>query len=95
MVSGEYHEASTLNFYTTVPLRILHEPSGNLWYGSKFPDAPNVFETEASLANLWKGPVTVFLWADEEDPAALRGVRRYLLARSGGKFIFTNRQLND
>jgi 4-amino-4-deoxy-L-arabinose transferase-like glycosyltransferase len=95
VVSGEYHEASTLNFYTGVPLRILHEPSGNLWYGSRFPDAPNVFETETSLAARWQGPATVFLWADQEDPAVLRGASRYLLARSGGKFIFTNRRLNE
>ena len=54
VIDGQYHEASTLNFYLQVPLRILHEPSGNLWYGSKFPDAPHVFETEDTLAQLWR-----------------------------------------
>ena len=90
VVDGEYHEASTLNFYTGVPLRILHEPSGNLWYGSKFPDAPHVFETEDSLALLWGGPSRIFLWSANDDPKELHGARRYLLARSGGKFLFTN-----
>lgn len=93
VVDGEYHEASTLNFYTGVPLRVLHEPSGNLWYGSKFPDAPHVFETEDSLALLWNGPSTVFLWTESEDPKVLRGEPRYRLARSGGKFLFTNQKL--
>jgi hypothetical protein len=92
VVDGEYHEASTLNFYTGVPLRILHEPSGNLWYGSKFPDAPHVFETEDSLAPLWSGPMRVFLWSANDDPKVLRGARRFLVARSGGKFLFTNRK---
>ena len=55
VVDGEYHQASTLNFYTHVPLRVLHEPSGNLWYGEKFPDAPHVFETPQSFAALWAG----------------------------------------
>jgi 4-amino-4-deoxy-L-arabinose transferase-like glycosyltransferase len=91
VVDGEYHQASTLNFYTGIPLRVLHEPSGNLWYGSKFPDAPRVFETEASLATLWTGPSTVFLWTDQEDPKELRGAPRYVLAHSGGKAILTNR----
>ena len=59
-MDGQYHEASTLHFYTGVPLRVLHEPSGNLWYGSKFPDAPHVFETAESFAALWSGPTTVF-----------------------------------
>jgi 4-amino-4-deoxy-L-arabinose transferase-like glycosyltransferase len=94
VVDGEYHEASTLNFYTGIPVRVLHEPSGNLWYGSKFPDAPHVFETADSLAALWSGPATVFLWSSEDDPKQLRGESRYLLARSGGKSILTNRKVN-
>lgn len=93
VVDGQYHEASSLNFYTGVPLRVLHEPSGNLWYGSKFPDAPNVFETEDSFARLWSGPALVFLWSTEDEPKKLQGAPRYLLARSAGKSIFTNRKL--
>jgi 4-amino-4-deoxy-L-arabinose transferase-like glycosyltransferase len=90
VVDGQYHQASTLNFYTGVPVRVLHEPSGNLWYGSKFPDAPHVFETEASFTTLWSGPHTVFLWSDQEDPKELYGLQRYSLASSGGKYVFTN-----
>jgi 4-amino-4-deoxy-L-arabinose transferase-like glycosyltransferase len=94
VVDGEYHEASSLNFYTGIPLRVLHEPSGNLWYGSKFPDAPKVFETADSLAVLWNGSATVFLWSAQDDPKELREAPRYLLARSGGKSILTNRKLS-
>lgn len=90
VVDGQYHEASTLNFYTHVPLRVLHEPSGNLWYGAKFPDAPHVFETKESLQHLWAEPESVFLWTDQEDPKELSGLPHFLLARSGGKAIFTN-----
>jgi 4-amino-4-deoxy-L-arabinose transferase-like glycosyltransferase len=92
VVDGEYHQASTLNFYTGYPLHILHEPSGNLWYGSKFPDAPRVFETPASLVALWNGPQLIFLWSDQENPRELQGLTTFLLARNGGKSIFTNRQ---
>ena len=73
VVDGEYHQASTLNFYLRVPLRVLHEPSGNLWYGAKFPDAPHVFETPQSFAALWSGPARVFLWTDQDDPKELAG----------------------
>lgn len=92
VVDGQYHEASTLNFYTHVPLRVLHEPSGNLWYGEKFPDAPHVFETQQTFAALWAGSERVFLWTDQDDPKELSGMPHFLLARSGGKSIFTNRQ---
>lgn len=91
VVDGEYHQASTLNFYTHIPLRVLHAPSGNLWYGEKFPDAPHVFETQQSFDALWAGAARVFLWTDQDDPRELRGMPRFLLARSGGKAIYTNR----
>ena len=92
VVDGEYHQASTLNFYLRVPLRILHEPSGNLWFGAKFPDAPHVFETPDSFAALWSGPARVFLWTDQDDPEELAGLPHFLLFRNGGKAIFTNRR---
>jgi hypothetical protein len=91
VVDGEYHQASTLNFYTGVPVLILHEPSGNLWYGAKFPDAPRVFQTQSGFDVLWAGKALVFLWTDQQDPAELHGAPRFLLARSGGKSILTNR----
>ncbi|HTS38650.1 MAG TPA: glycosyltransferase family 39 protein [Candidatus Solibacter sp.] len=91
VVDGEYHQASTLNFYTHVPLRVLHAPSGNLWFGEKFPDAPHVFETPESFAAVWAGPARVFLWTDQDDPKELQGMPHFLLSRSGGKAIFTNR----
>ncbi len=93
VIDGQYHQASTLNFYLEEPLRILHEPSGNLWYGAKFPDAPRVFETQASFNQLWISPGTAFLWSDQPTPEELAGLPHYLLTRSGGKSIFTNRDL--
>ena len=92
VIDGEYSDASTLNFYTGVQVHVLHEPSGNLWYGAKFPDAPHIFETPRSLAALWNGPTRVFLWTDQEEPKELHGLTSFLLARSGGKSIFTNRE---
>jgi len=93
VIDGQYHQASTLNFYLETRVRVLHEPSGNLWYGAKFPDAPHTFETPSSLAQLWATPTTVFLWTDQDNPKELVGLPHYLLARRGGKSIYTNREL--
>ena len=90
VIDGEYSDASTLNFYTGIQVHVLQEPRGNLWYGAKFPDAPHIFETQQSFAAMWNGPHRVFLWSDLETPKELSGLRGFLLARSGGKFIFTN-----
>ena len=91
VIDGQYSDASTLNFYTGIQVHVLHEPSGNLWYGAKFPDAPHIFETPDSLAAMWNGPSQVFLWTDQDEPKELQGLKAFLLARSGGKSIFTNR----
>ncbi len=91
VVIGLYENASSLNFYTGIPLHSLRSPGGNMWYGTQFPGAPRVFETQASFVEMWNGPHRVFLWAEEEDPPALRGLPRYEVARRGGKIIFSNR----
>jgi len=63
-----------------------------MWYGTQFPGAPRGFETQASFVEMWKAPQRVFLWA-EDDPPALRGLTRYVVARGGGKIIFSNRPM--
>jgi hypothetical protein len=67
--------------------------SSNLWYGSFFPDAPPIFETQQSLAQKWAGPQRIFLWQDLANqpsplPALLSPV--YVIAKSGGKEIVSN-----
>lgn len=93
VVDGQYHQASTLNFYLQTRIRVLHAPSGNLWYGAKFPDAPHVFESESSFAQIWSSPTTVFLWTDQDFPKELVGLPHYFLKRSGGKSVFVNRPI--
>ncbi|MFZ0479010.1 MAG: glycosyltransferase family 39 protein [Terriglobales bacterium] len=91
VATGLYENASTLNFYGGFRLHSLHVPGGNMWYGAQFPDAPPVWETQASFAKMWNGPGRVFLWTDQEEPAALNGLTSYVIARRGGKTIFSNR----
>jgi 4-amino-4-deoxy-L-arabinose transferase-like glycosyltransferase len=90
VVAGLYENASTLNFYTGLGLRSLHAPGGNMWYGSQFPDAPPVWETQESFVNMWNGPGRVFFWTDQEDPVALKELKSFVVARRGGKTIFSN-----
>jgi 4-amino-4-deoxy-L-arabinose transferase-like glycosyltransferase len=93
VIAGLYENASTLNFYTGLRLRSLHVPGGNMWYGAQFPDAPPVWETESSFATLWNGPQRIFFWTDQEDPAALKGLESFVVARRGGKTVFSNQPM--
>jgi 4-amino-4-deoxy-L-arabinose transferase-like glycosyltransferase len=90
VVAGLYENASTLNFYTGIPLHSLRAPGGNMWYGTQFPGAPRVWETEQSFVEMWHSSERVFLWTDQEDPEALRGLASFVIARRGGKTIFSN-----
>jgi 4-amino-4-deoxy-L-arabinose transferase-like glycosyltransferase len=91
IATGLYENASTLNFYGGFPLRSLHTPGGNMWYGAQFPDAPRIWETQDSFVRLWNRPGRVFLWTDQDDPAALKGLTSYVIAQRGGKTIYSNR----
>jgi 4-amino-4-deoxy-L-arabinose transferase-like glycosyltransferase len=91
VIDGDYEDGSTLNFYTRQPVRVLNHREANLWYGSFFPDAPRVFETDETLLALWRGPQRVFLWSQTAQPKLLAPERVLTVARSGGKFILSNR----
>jgi 4-amino-4-deoxy-L-arabinose transferase-like glycosyltransferase len=91
VIDGDYASASTLNYYTLEHVLVLHQPTSTLWYGSRFADAPPIWQTDETLGTLWRGTNRVFLWSDQDDPKELHGAPKFLLARSGGKSIFTNR----
>ena len=89
--------------HAITPIRILTETeyqgtsdygrSSNLWYGSFFPDAPAIFETQASLAAQWGGPHRIFLWQDlANEPSPLPALPGpvYVITRAGGKEIVSN-----
>ncbi|HXN23243.1 MAG TPA: glycosyltransferase family 39 protein [Candidatus Dormibacteraeota bacterium] len=94
-INGEYEGGSSLNYYTGHQVRILNGRSANLWYGSFFPDAPQIFDDTAFFQRMWVGPQRIFLWTEaEEQDKALAGINRgtvFPLARSGGKLVLTNR----
>lgn len=87
-INGEYESGSTLSFYLGRQVRILNGRSSNLWYGSYFSDAPAIFDDDASFAIRWLGPKRIFLWTDRaiELPGPV-----YVIAKSGGKKIISNR----
>jgi 4-amino-4-deoxy-L-arabinose transferase-like glycosyltransferase len=93
VVNGAYEDASTLNFYGHLPLHVLNSrENGNLYFGSLFPDAPAVFEDNASLERLWRGPGRIFVFTEQSQiPPLLQQTGYLTIARSGGKLILANR----
>jgi 4-amino-4-deoxy-L-arabinose transferase-like glycosyltransferase len=94
ILDGELTSGSTLIFYTRQQVHLIHGRVNGLWYGSFWPDAPAIFETESSLRQLWASPRRVFLFtykpeARIEDLAHIAPV--HTLASAGGKTVLTNR----
>jgi 4-amino-4-deoxy-L-arabinose transferase-like glycosyltransferase len=104
--NGDYEAASSVNYYTRRQIRILNGRCNNIWYGSKFPDAPAIFDDDASFEKLWRGEKTVFLLTDfkaspdnktaeecpqkEHLPDYVIRDNACVLARWGGKLVLTN-----
>jgi len=88
-INGEYEAGSTLGFYLRRQVRILNGRSSDLWYGSFFGDAPQIFDDGVSFGRLWRGPTRVFLWTPLDQVPTLTGPA-YTIARSGGKEVISN-----
>ncbi len=94
LIDGELTSGSTLLFYTGQPVHLVEGRMNGPWYGSFWPDAPAIFETEATLRTLWSSPHRIFLLTNHpttrtHDLIPAAPVRT--LASTGGKSILTNR----
>ncbi len=94
---GEYAGTSSVNFYTQRQLLIWNGRINGLWYGSLFPDAPQIFLEDPEFAALWAGPTRTYLvTGDEKKPESLSKIApTYVLAKSGGKFVLSNRPASN
>jgi 4-amino-4-deoxy-L-arabinose transferase-like glycosyltransferase len=91
---GEYSLASSVNFYAKRQMLIYNGRINGLWFGSLFPDAPSIFLDDAQLSERWTGPKRMyFVTGDEKQKDHLDKIGpAYVLAKAGGKFVYTNRQ---
>lgn len=91
VINGEYEAGSTLGFYLRrSDLHIWHGRSSNLWYGSFFTDAPDIFETDSTMRFRWGGVQRIFVWTEPGKLPALPG-KVYVVAEGGGKMIVSNK----
>jgi 4-amino-4-deoxy-L-arabinose transferase-like glycosyltransferase len=93
LIDGELTSGSTLLFYTGQQVHLVNGRVNGPWFGSFWPDAPAIFETDATLHALWSGHRRLFLLTDS--PKRIADLSPYapvhILATSGGKTILTNR----
>ena len=93
VIDGELTSGSTLLFYTGEPVHLVNGRINGPWFGSFWPDAPAIFETDESLRQLWSGRRRIFLLTyhpDQRIPDLARFAPVHTLASAGGKSILTN-----
>ncbi|HWB33156.1 MAG TPA: glycosyltransferase family 39 protein [Acidobacteriaceae bacterium] len=98
LIDGELTAGSTLLFYAREPVHLVNGRINGPWFGSFWPDAPHVFETDSSLRQLWSGSRRLFLLTyhpDQRIPDLARFGPVYILASSGGKTILTNQPASE
>ena len=90
---GEYANASSVNFYTGRQMLIFNGRINGLWYGSLFPDAAPIFIEDAQLRACGPDANRIYFVTGGDDRRAYleKLGPTYELAKSGGKFVFTNR----
>jgi 4-amino-4-deoxy-L-arabinose transferase-like glycosyltransferase len=93
LIDGELTAGSTLLFYTQEPVHLVNGRINGPWYGSFWPDAPAIFETDATLDQLWAGPRRIYLLTYHPNvraPELSHFGQVHVLASAGGKSILTN-----
>jgi 4-amino-4-deoxy-L-arabinose transferase-like glycosyltransferase len=94
IVNGQYYFFSSVVFYTNKNVLLLNGRINNLVYGSYVPGAPDVFIDDAQFKTLWAGPARRYIVTASATAPDLQGLagasRMVLVARSGGKSLFTN-----
>jgi len=94
LIDGEFTSGSTLVFYTHETVGVVNGRLNTLWFGSFWPDAPPIFETESSLRKAWAGPRRVFLMtptaASRTTDLTPFGTVK-VVASEGGKTVLANR----
>ena len=94
LMDGEYTVGSSLTFYTRQTVGVVNGRVNTLWFGSFWPDAPALFETEATLRQVWGGSRRVFLMtptpASRTTDLQTFGPAK-VIASDGGKTVLVNR----
>ena len=93
LIDGELTSGSSLLFYTRQPAHLINGRINGPWFGSFWPDAPPIFDTDATLRQLWTSPRRLYLLTSTPatrlaDLSRLAPTR--ILSTSGGKAILTN-----
>ena len=99
IIDHHYYDFSSVFFYTDRTALLRNGRFNNLVYGSYAPGAPNVFVDDPEWKTLWLKPGRCYLVVSARAIPKLEGLvgagRLTAVASSGGKYLLTNRPLQE
>jgi len=88
---GDQAYGSSLLFYARPPVYLVNGRSSSMEFGSRFPDAPDVFWSEADLLSAWaREPTILFVPAGRQAAVENLLPSWCIAAERGGKSLYTN-----
>jgi len=92
MIYGDQAFGSSLLFYLQRPIELVEGRTTSMWFGSTFPDAPNIYLTNTELQRDWSGTRRIFLFVPPHRKAKVDSLlpNRYTVAEVSGKYVYSN-----
>jgi 4-amino-4-deoxy-L-arabinose transferase-like glycosyltransferase len=95
MIYGDQAYGSSLLFYMKRPIELVDGATTSMWFGSTYPDAPQIFLKDVDLLRLWKSDERVFLFVPryqkKKVDSLLDGNSKYVVSDRSGKIVYSNR----
>lgn len=93
MIFGDQAFGSSLLFYLRRPIELVEGRTTSMWFGSTFPDVPNIYLTDDDLLREWNGTKRVFLFVPQHLKPKVDALvpNRNVVAEISGKSVYSNR----
>jgi hypothetical protein len=93
MIYGDQSYGSSLLIYLKRPIELVEGRTTSMWFGSTFPDAPQIFLSDADLRQEWVGSGRVFLFVPPHQIMKVDQVlpTKFVVAAMSGKVVYSNR----
>jgi 4-amino-4-deoxy-L-arabinose transferase-like glycosyltransferase len=90
VVIGDFETANSVNFYSPVILKVYKGSAALLYWGSRYPDAPQLLVSHAQLEEKWSSSRRIFLIAPVGRNLNLSPT--YVVMRSGSRVLLSNKK---
>ena len=93
MIYGDQAFGSSLLFYLRRPIELVNGRTTSMWFGSTYPDAPNIYLNDAELLRAWNSSEHVFLFVPSYQKAKVDRLlpQKFVFAEQSGKIVYSNR----